>query len=445
MNGSNGIAGATDVTFAGSNTVTLNNFNSYTGTTTISGGGTVSIAGSIASPTINVTHGTLQLTANSALSGTPDVTLGNGTTTGVLDIAGTTNAVGGLSGGAGNLVTNTNSAPATLNFAGGCSTFGGVIQDGDSSSGGGPVALNIASGSLTLSGANTYSGGTTVNGGTLAVNGSIAGPVSVNFGGTLAGHGAVVGLAYVAFGGFLAPGNGPTSTGTLTLGSLTLNSGSQTNIKLAGATPGTQYDQVQIGGPLSLDGTLLVSLINGFMPAVGNAFDILTWPTGGLTGTFASLQLPTLSGAEVWDTSQLYNTGELLVVPTYVPGDINRDGKVTVADVSALMTALSDLNSYLAAHPELSGPDNLPLLMDVADVNNDGSIDNLDIQALISLLANNAASGGGGGAIAGVSGNSELATVPEPASMALAVMGMVCIVAAGQCCRFRRQASLPCP
>jgi autotransporter-associated beta strand protein len=191
VNGFNGIGGTTNVAFAGSNLVTLNNFNSYTGTTTISGGGTVSVVGSIASPTINVTNGTLQLAANSALMGTPAVTLGNGVTTGTLDLDGTQNTVGDLSGGAGNLVTNTNPNQATLYYSGGASTFGGAIQDGGGF--GGPVALNVANGSLTLSGANAYSGGTTISGGTLAVDGSITGDVAVNFGGTLAGHGSVGG------------------------------------------------------------------------------------------------------------------------------------------------------------------------------------------------------------------------------------------------------------
>ncbi len=199
VNGFNGIAGTTRVTFAGSNTVTLNNYNSYTGTTTISGGGLVSIAGSIASPTIYVTHGTLQLATSSALTGTPVVTLGNGTTTGVLDLDSTTTTVGGLSGGTGNLVTNSNTGPATLNFTGGSSTFGGVIQDGAS---GGQVMLNVRSGSLALCGANTYSGGTTVSGGTLAVNGSILGDVSVNYGGSLAGRGSVGGMVIVNYGAF---------------------------------------------------------------------------------------------------------------------------------------------------------------------------------------------------------------------------------------------------
>ena len=114
----------------------------------------------------------------------------------------------------------------------------------------------------------------------------------------------------VASGGILSPGNSP---GTLTVGSLTLQSGSQTNIELGGTTRGSQYDAIMSSGAVSLNGTLDVSLTNGFTPAVGNTFDILDW--GTLSGTFSSLQLPSLSGWAVgWDTSQLYTTGTLSVV-----------------------------------------------------------------------------------------------------------------------------------
>ena len=89
------------------------------------------------------------------------------------------------------------------------------------------------------------------------------------------------------------------------------------------------------------------------MPTVGNAFEIFDWPSNALTGTFATLQLPTLCGAEAWDRSQLYTADVLSVVPTYLLGDINRDGQVTVADVQALMVAFSDLNAYKAANPDL--------------------------------------------------------------------------------------------
>jgi len=403
VNGTSGIGGSTDVTFAGSNTVTLNNYNYYYGTTTISGGGTVSIAGSIASPTINVTHGTLQLAANSALTGYPVVTLGNGITTGTLDLGGFMNTVGGLSGGAGNLVTNTSSGLATLNFAGGSSTFGGVIQDGNS---GGQIALNITSGSLTLCGTNTYSGGTTISGGTLAVNGSILGDVNVNYGGTLAGHGSVAGMVTVNYGAFLSPGSDASHTGTLTLGGLTLNSDSQTNIKLAGTTPGSQYDQVQVSGSASLAGTLSVSLINGFTPQANETFDILTGSTP--SGMFNTLQLPSLTGALSWDTSQLYTSGALAIVETFLPGDFNRDGHVDAADVQAMMAALANLSGYNAAHSNLTATQ----LLDIEDVNNDGVVNNADLQAMLDLLK----SGGG-------SSNS----VPEPASLALLGLGALAI------------------
>ena len=77
----------------------------------------------------------------------------------------------------------------------------------------------------------------------------------------------------------------------------------------------------------AVGGTLAVSLINGFKPAIGNTFDLLDW--GLLNGTFLSITLPTLSGAQ-WDTSQLYTTGVLSVVAG--PGDFNADGAVDAAD-----------------------------------------------------------------------------------------------------------------
>jgi autotransporter-associated beta strand protein len=160
VNGYSAISGSGGVTFSGSKTVTLNNNNYYTGITTINGGGLVSLNGENDSPTFNVTSGTLQLAADYILGAVPVVNLGNGTTTGVLDLDGTnTNAIGGLTGGPGNIVTNTSPNPATLVFTGGSSNFGGTIQDD------GPVSLDVAGGSLTLSNANTYSGSTTISGG----------------------------------------------------------------------------------------------------------------------------------------------------------------------------------------------------------------------------------------------------------------------------------------
>ena len=157
----------------------------------------------------------------------------------------------------------------------------GLIANGS-----GTVSITKSgSGTWTLSNSNSYTGTTTVNGGVLVVNGSVVGPVVVNSGGTLQGTGRLGGLVTVAAGGTLTPGNHP---GTISLGSLTLNSGSFTNIELGGTTLGTQFDHVNVTGQLALGGTLAVSLINNFTPQSGEAFEILNWPQGGLTGKFSA-------------------------------------------------------------------------------------------------------------------------------------------------------------
>ena len=88
-----------------------------------------------------------------------------------------------------------------------------------------------------------------------------------------------------------------TATGTLQL-------------EIGGTTPGSGFDTLAIAGNVTLDGTLDVSLFGGFTPAAGDVFDLLDW-AGTLTGTFDELLLPPGS----WDTSQLYQTGELRFVP----------------------------------------------------------------------------------------------------------------------------------
>ena len=102
-------------------------------------------------------------------------------------------------------------------------TLSGII------SGAGPLSKSSA-GRLTLSGVNTYTGTTSVSGGTLAVDGELAAasPVTVTAGGTLQGTGIVHGDITVADGGAVTGGNG--TTGTLAVGSLTLDSAATISI-----------------------------------------------------------------------------------------------------------------------------------------------------------------------------------------------------------------------
>ena len=79
---------------------------------------------------------------------------------------------------------------------------------------------------------------------------------------------------------------------------------------------------------LSLGGTLNISLLNGFMPSNGSYFYLLI---GALSGTFNLINLPSLQSLLAWDTSRLYTTGVLAVVPA-LPGDFNVSGTVDAAD-----------------------------------------------------------------------------------------------------------------
>ena len=154
-------------------------------------------------------------------------------------------------------------------------------------------------------------------------------------------------------------------------------------------------------GSLTLGGTLTVNLVNSFLPLAGESFDIIDWTS--LSNNAFPVILPTMGGRIVWDKSQLFTNGTISVTATYFTGDINRDGIVTVADVQALMNALTNLPTYQTSN-SLTDP---VLFRDVADVNGDGVINNADVQALINLIANNA------------SGSSAISSVPEPRTIYL--------------------------
>src|SRR5262245_38508835 len=67
----------------------------------------------------------------------------------------------------------------------------------------------------------------------------------------------------------------------------------------------------------------------------------------------------------------------------FIQGDVNRDGSVTAADGPALSLALTDLSTYQAVFGISSAE-----LLDIADVNRDGLINNQDVHQL-DLIYNN--------------------------------------------------------
>ncbi|HEX8055484.1 MAG TPA: autotransporter-associated beta strand repeat-containing protein, partial [Novosphingobium sp.] len=144
-----------------------------------------------------------------------------------------------------------------LSFAGPISGTGSVRQAGP--------------GTTILTGTNSYGGATLVDAGTLRINGNqsaATGLTTVAAAATLGGSGVIGGSVDMTAGGTLAPGNSP---GTLTInGDLTLGSASRLAFELgqAGTPGGALNDLVNVGGNLTLDGTIDVAV-----PA-GGSFDI---------------------------------------------------------------------------------------------------------------------------------------------------------------------------
>lgn len=172
-------------------------------------------------------------------------------------------------------------------------------------------AVAIKSGTVTLSGASTLSPSTnvTVSGGTLLAQnrtGSAAGSATtlVNNGARLGGNGTVATVT-VNNGGTVAPG---TSAGRLTIdGNYNQAGGATLAIELGGTAAGTQHDQLAVTGQAAIAGTLNLTLIGGFQPAVGQTFQIIT--SSSATGNFAVINS---SGFKV--NSSVSHSGVVLTV-----------------------------------------------------------------------------------------------------------------------------------
>jgi hypothetical protein len=138
--------------------------------------------------------------------------------------------------------------------------------------------------------------------------------------------GALEGASTIDFGttsvsnlGATSPGTGGTTSGVLTFSnSFSFDEpGSSLNIDLNGLTVGTEYDQLAVSGPLTLNGTLNVAVDAGFTPVEGNTFRVLT--ATSFTGGFSDMFFPGIGAGldidPVWSATALD-----LVVVAIPPG-----------------------------------------------------------------------------------------------------------------------------
>jgi RHS repeat-associated protein len=241
------------------------------GTIASDAGGTITAIGAANFSAGTLTGGTWQASASSTLrlSGDNIITdaatlLLDGSGSHVFSDAGTTDALAGLAAVA---------RASSLTLQNGAQESTTAASFGDA----GTVAIGSAS-SLTVAGTYTQTAGSTTVNGMLAS----AGGVSLS-GGTLNGDGTVQGNFINA--SQLTPGNMP---GILTItGKYTQTSAGVLNIEIGGTTIGTQFDQLDIQGSATLDGTLNITLINGFGPAFGQTFPIMSFASS--TGAFSTV------------------------------------------------------------------------------------------------------------------------------------------------------------
>jgi fibronectin-binding autotransporter adhesin len=261
------ITGSVAINVKGTNPVTLSGDNTYAGTTTIQDAGTqlrIGVGGTTGSlGTGAVTNGgelvfdrSDSVTVSNAISGSGSlVQAGAGTTTlsGVNTYAGPTTIT------AGRLVGSTASLPGAITNASqlefaqaSAGTFASAVSGTGS-------FTKTGVGNLILTGSSSYTGATSIDAGRLSVNGALGtSPVTVLALAELGGSGSIAGPVSIASGGTLSPGN---SIASLATGTATFASGATFEYEVDSSNLsalGTAADLLVVNGDLNIGtGTLL--------------------------------------------------------------------------------------------------------------------------------------------------------------------------------------------
>ncbi len=135
-------------------------------------------------------------------------------------------------------------------------------------------------------------------------------------------------------------------------------------LDLGGPAPGS-FDTVAVSGDVSVANSLTVSLVGGFVPQFGDAFQVLT--AASISGAFFSVTLPALDDGLVWHFNQDADSVDLLVTTI---GDLDGDGMVGITDFLLLLGAWGPCPAPPAACP--------------ADLDGDGMVGITDFLILLA-------------------------------------------------------------
>ena len=161
---------------------------------------------------------------------------------------------------------------------------GTILNHGRFDVAGGRLSIGAGQTFEVVNGVSQSGGLTSIASGGVLQGGGVIQPAATLTGGVLRGSGQVTGHV-TNTSGTVEPGSSP---GTLTVtGDYSQGAGGTLQTEITGTTPGSQFDRLEVGGAVSLNGTLAIVNAGGFAPALTDTFQILTGSS--VTGTFAQL------------------------------------------------------------------------------------------------------------------------------------------------------------
>ena len=266
-----------------------------TGKLTVIKGSTLNIAGlcnnfsgtTLMGGTYLVT-GTLEF-QNSIVTNAGSITL-TGTTAQILNSFTNTSALA-------NLAANTTLGSLSL-------ASGQVLATATSFSNAGKTTVGFGSG-FSVGGSYMQTAGTTT------VDGALMAPSGLALQkGSLLGKGTIA--AAVTSSASVTAGDSSSKPATLTVtGTYTQNSTGSLNISIGGSAAGT-YGQVAVSNGVSLGGTLVIKRIKGFVPSIGNTFNIVTG--SAVSGQFATVKGTSINSSEHFEVNYTPTAVTLTVV-----------------------------------------------------------------------------------------------------------------------------------
>jgi hypothetical protein len=130
--------------------------------------------------------------------------------------------------------------------------------------------------------------------------------LNISNGATLKGTGTLI--SDITNAGIIAPGNSP---GTLNINGSLTNSNTL-EFEIAGLS---SHDNINVSGAFSAAGTIVVKLLDGYTPADGDIFNLMTFGSFADSGYVFDFFQAGLPGDLRWDTANFASTGSISVVP----------------------------------------------------------------------------------------------------------------------------------